>query len=176
MYIFRESTQTVISSSDQVGYMNFMKLNLVEKEALDFVLSNVKSSRDYVADIFENKLDGGGCDQEEEDEDDDNEKKEDVRPAPNTNNGNPAMFLDFSLPCNVDLGEPLSPNVFARSIESMETRDTIPMPANRVNVARNQGGWLWLGGIQGLGTDIEMAVNGSMQQLEGNRFVFQYPI
>lgn len=150
------NTQSVISNSDQVGYLNFMEMKLVDK-AHQPPQDNerVKNSLDYIADIFAEELTSSDDEDEEE------------RKPPHLQVTTDQEEVDYSVPMNAELGEQLSPNAFAKGIENMENRDSIPMPRNKVNTVRNALGWLWLGGIQGQGTDIRMAISGAMQELEG---------
>lgn len=165
------STQRVVSNSDQVGYLNFMQMELADKGQTQAQHSpptqdnkeqqRVKNSLDYIADIFAEELTSSDDEESEESE---------KRHPPHlevTTTTTHETTVDYSVPMNVELGEQLSPNAFAKGIENMETRDSIPMPRNRVNTVRNALGWLWLGGIQGQGTDIRVAINGAMQELEG---------
>ena len=146
------NTQRVISNSDQVGYLNFMQLKLVDKPPVaPDQCEQVKNSLDYIADVFEDERTSS----DEEDED-----------VLGGGKLTPREEVDYSVPMNVELGEQLSPNAFAKGIENMECRDNIPLPRNKVNMVRNNIGWLWLGGIQGEGTDMGMAINGALQELE----------
>lgn len=117
----------------------------------------VKSSLDYIADIFEEDTssDCGGSEGDHQ-----NVPEFYIM-------SQAAEEVDYSVPMNVEFGEQLSPNAFAKGIESMENRDSIPVPQNKLNMVKNPLGWLWIGGIQGYGTDMEMAVNCAMQELEG---------
>lgn len=155
------STQRVVSNSDQVGYLNFMEMELVDKPELQDAPEEgerVKSSLDYIADIFEEELTS--------DDDDDGDDHGNERKVPQLDITTHEE-VDYSVPMNVELGEQLSPNAFAKGIENMESRDSIPLPRNKVNTVRNALGWLWLGGIQGQGTDIAMAIDGALQEMEG---------
>lgn len=153
----------MVSNSDQVGYINFMEMELVDKPARmepREESERVKSSLDYIADIFEEELTS----------DDDDDGGGDGRMLPQVDVTQEEV--DYSVPMNVEVGEQLTPNAFAKGIENMESRDSIPMPQNKVNTVRSTMGWLWLGGIQGQGTDIAMAIEGALQELEGRRIPF----
>lgn len=161
----------MVSNSDQVGYINFLGMRLVDKPDNSAPGERVKSSLDYIADIFEEEASSTDDDEDEEEQQlrdnnyyntDDHAKGRQIPHVDVT-----AEDVDFSVPMNVEVGEQLSPNAFAKGIENMENRDSIPMPQNKVNTVKNQLGWLWIGGIQGVGTDIGMAVSGAMQELEG---------
>lgn len=160
----------MVSNSDQVGYLNFIQLELVDKPQPPVPpeeSERVKSSLDYIADIFEEESTS------DDDDIDRNQRKGgygDEREVPQLN----VTYeeVDNSVPMNV---EELSPNAFAKGIASMENRDSIPMARNKVNSVRNTIGWLWLGGIQGQGTDITMAVDGALQVLEGKKVIESQP-
>lgn len=143
--------------------MNFLELKLIDKHAHQGSPApeeeRVKNSLDYIADIFEENLTPA---------DDDPPRKEAISLDIDTSSEGTSQ-VDYGLPLGLEpsSGGQLSPNAFARGIENMENRDYIPMPSNSVNVVKNPLGWLWLGGIQGVGTDIAAATAKAMQDLEG---------
>lgn len=158
----------MVSNSDQVGYINFMEMELVDKPARQEPREEserVKSSLDYIADIFEEEVTS-----DDDDDDDGGGGYGDGRMLPQVD-VTQEVQVDYSVPMNVEVGEQLTPNAFAKGIENMESRDSIPMPQNKVNAVRNTMGWLWLGGIQGQGMDIAMAIEGALQELEGKQIV-----
>lgn len=109
----------------------------------------MRSSLDYLSDIYEEIEEKAS-----EDGDESNQKQADE------------MLVHREMK--------LSPNAFAKCIASMEDTDEIPMPQNRPNAVRSNVGWLWVGGVQGFGIDIEMAVNSALQDLEGNILLLKY--
>lgn len=161
----------MISNSDQVGYINFLGMKLMDKSENVAPGDRVKNSLDYLSDIFEEEPSTDDDESEDVEEQqqllgDTNDEQAKVQQIPHVD-VTTHEEVDFSVPLNVEMGEQLSPNAFAKGIANMENRDSIPMPQNKVNTVKNQLGWLWLGGIQGVGTDIGMAMNGAMQELEG---------
>lgn len=142
-----------------------MEMNLVDKEPRPLEKwERVKNSSDYILDIF-------GEDLNSSDDDDDDDHRggmgdQQHTPVPQLEVTHGDEEVDGGVPRS-DYGGQLSPNAFAKGIENMENRDNIPTPHNTVNFVRNSIGWLWLGGIQGKGVDIAMAIDGALQELEG---------
>lgn len=156
-------SQIVVSSSDPVcpvGYINFTKLRLVPKEAVDFNKIVIKRSQDFVTDLNHDFSDLSETDLSET-ELELIEKENKVGLGKVNQNCN-VGFREINRVDSVDDGSfaaPASPIKF-----QYETR---PL-SNLESVVSNAKGWYWISGIQGLGHSTRDGITAAMEELEGN--------